>query len=257
MVTLLQREIVAELGWNLEGLYLKGSLALGDFNPETSDIDLLALVKEPLAAEEFTRLARRHARIHSLPHRYAKEVELAYVPVGDVQRFQSGKAYPALERGERLKWKPLGANWILEFWTVRERGGVLYGPDPKALIPPISPAEVRAAVRRVLAQDWLEWVATWQEPGWQTQAGEMRFVVETMCRALYTGRSGRLISKPKAVEWALEAWPQPWSGLVRQSQAWRAGGKVEPSVCAQVARLVGWTQQQLARGGLDVQGPTP
>jgi len=103
MVTLLQREIVAELGWNLEGLYLKGSLALGDFNPETSDIDLLALVKEPLAAEEFTRLARRHARIHSLPHRYAKEVELAYVPVGDVQRFQSGKAYPALERGERQR----------------------------------------------------------------------------------------------------------------------------------------------------------
>ncbi|HEU4740079.1 MAG TPA: aminoglycoside adenylyltransferase domain-containing protein [Meiothermus sp.] len=236
----LQECIPSALGSNLEGIYLKGSLALGDFNPETSDVDLLVVTTEPVSEEDFPALAEMHERIQALANPYANEVELAYLPIGAIQHFQPRAEYPALERGEKLKWKPLGANWILEFWTVREHGTALYGPHPKTLIPPISLGERVGAVRRVLAQDWLEWVRTWQNPGWQTHAGEMRFVVETMCRAAYTLEHGVLCSKPQAVRWALKTLSKPWPSLIERSQSWRAGQPIDPATAHQAAEFVRW-----------------
>lgn len=236
----LRERIPSTLGKNLVGIYLKGSLALGDFNPRTSDVDLLVVTDEPVSAEDFPVLAAMHERIQALPNPYAKEVELAYVPVRAIRDFQPVQKYPALERGGKLRWKPLGANWILEFWTVREHGAVLYGPDSKTLIPPISSEEIVGAVRMVLAQDWLEWVGTWQYPGWQTHAGEMRFVVETMCRAAYTLERGEMCSKPQAVQWALKTLPEPWPPLIERSQTWRAGQPIDPATARQAAEFVRW-----------------
>jgi predicted nucleotidyltransferase len=248
IVESLTREIGSVLEGNLEGLYLKGSLALGDFNSETSDVDLLVITRELVTNKDFTALTRMHGQIEKMPNRYASDIELTYISLDAIQNFRPGQEYPALERGqgEKLKWKLLGANWILEFWTVRERGITLLGPDPKTLIPPISAAEVVAATRQVVAEDWLEWVDTWAEPGWQTHAGELRFAVETMCRALYTAARSELPSKPKAVRWALETLPQPWSGLVAESQSWAAGGAAEHCVTAEVEAFVRWTAARLA-----------
>lgn len=38
-----------ELGGNLVGIYLHGSLAMGCFNPDTSDVDLLLVVRDKAA----------------------------------------------------------------------------------------------------------------------------------------------------------------------------------------------------------------
>jgi len=243
----LVRQIMSVLADTLEGIYLKGSLALGDFDPQTSDVDLLVITKKLVTGESFAELAKMHDGIQTLSNRYANEVELAYVPLSAIQNFRPRQEYPALERGvgERLKWKSLGANWILEFWTVREHGITLCGPDPKTLIPPITSDEIVGAVRQVLAQDWLEWVDTWDSPEWSTHAGEMRFVVETLCRALYTVGHGELSSKPKAVRWALETLPEPWRSLITESQSWAAGGSLDGARVAQIEAFVRWTAARL------------
>lgn len=44
------------LGGKLVGLYLYGSLAAGDFDRGSSDIDLLAVTSADVGAEEFERL---------------------------------------------------------------------------------------------------------------------------------------------------------------------------------------------------------
>ncbi|MER3555417.1 MAG: hypothetical protein C4331_14030 [Meiothermus sp.] len=247
IIETLVRQIKSVLADNLEGLYLKGSLALGDFNPETSDVDLLVITKELVSGEDFTRLAAMHEQIQRLPNRYTNDVELAYIPLHAILNFRPRREYPALERGagEKLKWKALGANWVLEFWTVRERGVRLFGPDPKGLIPPISKGEMVAATRQVLREDWLEWVNTWDNPDWRTHAGEMRFVVETMCRVLYTVAQGELSSKPKAVRWAQETLQEPWRSLIAQSQSWNAGGVLDKATVAQVEAFVRWTAERL------------
>ena len=47
----------AILNEELIGFYLDGSLALGDFDPATSDVDFIAAVARPLAPATFDALA--------------------------------------------------------------------------------------------------------------------------------------------------------------------------------------------------------
>lgn len=234
--------IVAALADNLEGIYLKGSLALGDFNPQTSDVDLLVVVRRALNQADFERLDGLHRRLQTLTNRYAHDLELAYIPASKLNNFVPGE-YPSLERGEGLKWKTLRSNWILDFWIVREHGLALFGPDPKTLIDPISADQMREAVRGVLSA-WNQWVDTWDSPGWKTHMGEMRFVVETMCRAGYTLAFKQMCSKPVAVRWALTALPESWRALVEQSQTWQGGQETDWKLIPQIRDFVYWTAQQ-------------
>lgn len=197
------------LGAGPQSLYLRGSLALGDFDPASSDIDLLAVTRAPVTGAEFAALSAVHSRVQALDNPYAAEVELAYVPLELLANFVPKTRVPALERGfgEALKWKALGANWLLEFWAVREHGVALYGPHPKALIGPVSPRALRQAV-----PDWLEWAGTTARREMLGHAGLARFAVETMCRAL---------------RWALGRWPG-WASLLEHSRAWKAGQPASP-----------------------------
>jgi predicted nucleotidyltransferase len=243
VVEILAAEMHRVLGPDLVGIYLRGSLVTGDFNPETSDIDLLIVVKQNLNQAEFDRLDRMHRHIQTLPNRYAHQIELAYLPVAEINGFQPGKQYVSLERGEPLRWKQLRHNWIVEFWSVREHGVAIFGPEPRSLIEPIAMERVVGAIRLELS-NWLDWVETWGNPDWQTHAGEMRFAVETMCRALYTMERSSLCSKPAAVSWAQQHLAEPWPGLIAQSQKWNSGSACELEVIRRVEEFIRWTVAQ-------------
>lgn len=215
----LQAQIPNALENNLEGIYVKGSLALGDFNSETSDVDLLVVTKRDVSEMQFARLDALHRQIQSLPNRYRNDLEVAYIPAAFLNNFVPGQLHASIERGEQLKRKLLGSNWILDFWIVREHGWVLFGPNPKTFIDPIDSAQMRQAVREVMPL-WLEWVATPHDPGWYTWMGTLRFAVETMCRAMYTFETGQMCSKPVAVRWALVNLPETWQILIQESQGW-------------------------------------
>ncbi len=102
------------LGENLVGIYLRGSLALGDFIPDTSDIDLLAVTQQPVSPEQFTALAEMHAQFAILPDPYANRLEIAYVDRSTLWRFIPGQRHPTLGQGETLAWSEHRDNWILE-----------------------------------------------------------------------------------------------------------------------------------------------
>lgn len=87
IVEILVGQIASTLEDNLEALYLRGALALGDFNPETSDIDLLVLTRELVTDKDFTALTRMHGQIEKMPNRYASDIELAYAPLDAIQNF--------------------------------------------------------------------------------------------------------------------------------------------------------------------------
>ena len=231
--------IVRALGDNLVGVYLRGSLAMGDFIPATSDIDVLAVPERPASAEEFARLADMHARLASLPHPYANRLEIAYIDRAALRRFAPGLRHPSLGQGETLAWSEHRSNWIVERWIVREHGVALQGPDPRPLIDPISAEELRTAVRDRL-RDWADWADQPDDPDWRLPRAHKAYVVETMCRGLYTLARGELSSKPRAVGWALATLPEPWRGLVARSQAWRTDPTIDLSIVPEVMGFVRW-----------------
>ncbi len=224
---------------NLVGLYLRGSLALGHFIPATSDIDVLAVTEQPINAAEFAALAALHVELAMLPHPFAQRLEIAYLDRINLKHFQPGQHHATLGQGETLAWTKHGANWIIERWTVREHGIVLLGPDPQSLIDPITQDNLRSAVRARL-DDWADWARQPDDPDWCLPRSHEAYVVETMCRALYTNSRGAVSSKPHAVAWALEALAEPWRSLVQRSQTWRTDTTHDPTVVPEVRQFVEW-----------------
>jgi predicted nucleotidyltransferase len=235
------------LGDNLVGLYLRGSLATGDFDPDLSDLDFFAVTERPVSEAKFHALAMLHERLAKLPNKYGHELEGPYIDRSAARRFRPGERHPTIERGEALKWREHRDNWVLERWTVREHGIALFGPDPKSLIDAISPDELRAAVR-IRLKDWADWAADPDDPDWLLPRGHKAYVVETMCRALYTLERDDLPSKPRAVAWALESLPEPWRSTVERSRAWRTDNTPDPGTVPEVRRFVEWA----ASGGGNV-----
>jgi predicted nucleotidyltransferase len=228
------------IGDDIVGVYLRGSLALGDFDPVTSDIDFMAVTKLPVSEEKFAVLKAFHTRQAKIPSAYAEHLEGAYIDRDALKRFRAGERHPTIERGEVLRWSEHHTNWILERWTVREHGITLLGPDPKNLIEPISVDELRSAVS-VRLRDWADWANQLDDPDWRLPLSHKAYVVETMCRAMYTLVCGDICSKPCAVTWALETVPEPWRSLVEQTRAWRTDPTPpDPNIISEVMRFVHW-----------------
>lgn len=57
-ITHMQKEITNILDGDLAGFYLHGSLAMGGFNPDTSDIDIVVVTDKPIKLKTKKRLAK-------------------------------------------------------------------------------------------------------------------------------------------------------------------------------------------------------
>jgi hypothetical protein len=232
--------VQAQLRDNLVGVYLRGSLVTGDFIPETSDVDVLAVTERRVSAPEFTALADLHAQLAAGPNPYANRIELAYLDRAALRQFQTGLSHPTLGQGDKLAWSEHSTNWIFERWTVRRHGIALLGPPPQTLIDPISTADILAATR-VRLRDWAAWAQNLSDPEWQApRRGAAAYVVETMCRARYTLAHAELASKRRAVAWARAVLPEPWRATVARAQAWRADNTTDPAIVAEVIGFVLW-----------------
>jgi len=240
ILTAMLPRIRAALEANLVGVYLRGSLAAGGFRPETSDLDLLVVIALPVGEREFASLAALHEELRKSADPWGRRIEIAYIDRPGLRRWEPGRRYPTLGQGEVLAWADHRSNWVLERWMLRERAITLLGPDPQTLVDPISPDELRAAVRDRLT-DWADWAKDPANPDWRLGPAHKAYVVETMCRARYTLAHGELPSKEEAVAWALETFPEPWLSIVRRSQSWRQDLSIDAAALApEVMALVAW-----------------
>lgn len=67
----------AELADRLVGMYVSGSLALGDFVPDSSDIDFVVVTDGELSDEHVLTLQALHAQFDASGSPWATEVEAA------------------------------------------------------------------------------------------------------------------------------------------------------------------------------------
>jgi hypothetical protein len=209
------------LGGRFVGMALFGSLSSGDFDPRTSDIDVLVITDGPLPRETIEALRAMHTRIDTSPTGQAFRLDACYIPRADLRRFEPDAGpYPEWgEEGFRL-FHP-GGDWIIQRRILRERGVVVTGPPLRDMIDPVSPDDLRWGVADVL-QGW--WAGQAENPDWLRERTVLQvFAVQTMCRALYTLRLGDIVSKPAAIRWGMAALDPPWSALAAQASTWQEG----------------------------------
>jgi hypothetical protein len=232
------------LGQNLVGLYLYGSLVTGDFDPEISDVDLLAVVSSDIDDAQFERLRTMHDDLEARNPAWKGRVEVQYVSTHALQTCKTESSQiAAISPGEPFHLKEAGREWLINWYIVRERGRALYGMDPKMHIPPITKQEYLQVIREH-ARMWLEWAG----PGDQYAQS---YAILTMCRALYATQHGEQVSKREAACWVQDQFPE-WAWLTRKALAWRRGEQHQESeqqvTYSQAARFIRFAADRILGG---------
>ncbi len=213
--------VQAILGARFVGLYLHGSLAYGDFNLQTSDIDFLIVTDGHLPAAIFSALKEMHARLRADGSKWSQKLEGAYPPKEHLSRHDPAHGpIPWLGVDGHFALEPLGSDWIIQRWILREKGIVIAGPPLANMIEPVSADDLREAVRGSL-REW--WSPPFPSPE-RFKSGEYQaYTVLTMCRSLFVLEHGRVASKPEAARWALETFGEVWRELISAAADWRPG----------------------------------
>jgi len=202
------------------GLYLYGSLATGDFSPETSDVDFVVVTAFEPSDDDVAALAALHARLAAAGG-LATKLEGSYIGRDALRRYDPANArHPHLSHEAPFGLAEHGADWVIQRFVLREHGVVVAGEPPRALIDPISPAQLRAAVVGVLLDFWAGHGCS--DAFLRPRAYQV-FAVQTMCRALHTLEHGGVASKPVASRWALGALPRRFREAIARALAFPDG----------------------------------
>ena len=220
-VNALLAEVQTNLADRFIGLYLHGSLAYGDFNPETSDIDFLVVTDGPLPGAIFSALKDMHAGLYAGGLAWSRRLEGAYIPKVNLRRHAAANApVPWLGVDGHFAWEKPGSDWIIQRWILREKGLVVCGPPLAGLIDPVSSADLRQSVLGSL-REW--WSPPFPSPERFQNDDYQVYAILTMCRSLYVLEHGSVASKPEAAAWAIERLAEPWRSLVSAAAAWKPG----------------------------------
>jgi hypothetical protein len=207
----------AILGPRFLGMYLYGSLTLGDFSPLTSDVDFVVVTDAGLPPDLVAALHAMHADLAATWVPWGAELEGSYIPLPSLGRHDPTQApYPRIERGEELRVHKYDSGNIIQRYLLREHGIPLAGPPIQAWIDPVHPDDLRRDVAAI-AREWL--VPMRDDPLPLRHRGYQAYIVLTICRMLYTLQFGTIVSKPTAARWAREALGPRWAPLIDRALA--------------------------------------
>jgi hypothetical protein len=230
------------LGEQAVGLYMYGSLASGDFDPATSDVDFLVVTDGPLASGPVGALERLHGRLFASGDRWAGKLEGSYLPLAELPHYRpDGPKVPHLNEG-RFYLARHGFDWSIQRWVLREHEVVVRGPSLRDVIEPVGPDEIRRSVAGTLRQWWAPMLADSSRlasPEYQA------FAALTMARAWHALERGAVVSKPAAARWALGRDGGRRDRLIDAAAAWRPGGELDrlDAVLAMIGFVVGLSER--------------
>ncbi|PYX74993.1 MAG: hypothetical protein DMG78_05245 [Acidobacteria bacterium] len=212
------------LGKAIVGLYLSGSLAYGDFVPGRSDIDLQAVVRNPLTGDQLRSVEQLHKEIERRCPEWADRMECSYVSLELMRELTPpAKARPWWGFGTFYAEAPAGNEWIINHYLLSKYGIALEGPDFNDLIPPIDIHAVRQASARDLFQ---EWVPKIDDTAWLSNSHYQSYLVLNLCRILHTVIHGQPGSKKIAGQWVKATYPQ-WKVLIEEAERWAYGDEMK------------------------------
>jgi hypothetical protein len=218
------RELVTRvqniLSNHLIGAYLQGSFAIGDFDVY-SDVDFLVVLEEDVPDVLLPELQSLHREIFDLSSTWAKHLEGSYLPKSALRHLPPPtRKFLYLDHGSRELVRSDHDDSLVVYWVLRERGVVLVGPEPRAIVSPVS---VYA-----LQQEILETMSTWREqfgasPDKLDNRFYQPFVVLSYCRMLHTMQTGTVESKRAGAIWAAEVLDDCWRQLIQRAWNDRPG----------------------------------
>ncbi|HEU5228802.1 MAG TPA: aminoglycoside adenylyltransferase domain-containing protein [Ktedonobacteraceae bacterium] len=146
------------LGDKLVAIYLHGSLAMGCFNPERSDIDLLVVIRRRLPSETQRQLMEALLALSNAPC----PIEISLLVEQELKPFQHPLPYhlhysetwrqkigDELADGSWRRWNEAGrydSDLSAHLTIIHHRGITLYGPAAADILPEVPAEHYRASI---------------------------------------------------------------------------------------------------------------
>lgn len=209
------------LGNIFVGMYLQGSLAIGDFDL-TSDVDFIVVTNNDLSDAEVQDVQKVHTLTYNQNNRWVKRLEYSFIPKRVLNELSSpyanGRRNNITERelwyfdnGHSTIARSDHCNTLVTRWTVREKGISVSGPDPISLIDPISADELRKEIRDTLV-GWGEELLQNPEP--YRNRFYQSYLVLNYARMLHDLHEGKVGSKLVGITWAKLNLDPQWTELI-------------------------------------------
>lgn len=213
------------LGSNFIGCYLFGSLAVGDFDPATSDVDILVVSLHNLNPSEVEQLSDFHKTLFQSKTAFSTELECFYASKNELQNFVQGSSICyKIDRGSGgLALETLDADWVINAFSLLNFGITVMGPPVSSLIAPVSIENLKSAVQDLL-EFW--WVPMISEPKKLEHAGYRFYAILTMTRMLATAELNQIVSKNEAAKYALMILDERWKQLIQKALNRDASGSI-------------------------------
>ncbi|MGZ3629993.1 MAG: aminoglycoside adenylyltransferase domain-containing protein [Ktedonobacteraceae bacterium] len=225
-VTTLQMELQRLLGDNLLGIYLHGSLALGGFQPERSDIDVIVLTAQRIDLETKRQCIELLLRISKMPC----PLDIRFLVQHDLFPFRHPllcdlhfrethrESYQQeLQSGTWKDWDrkaQLDPDLTLHLTVLHHSGICLYGKPIAEVLPLVPEHDFRDALIKDV----------------QVAQGDplhdpISFVLNA-CRACAYLRDGAILSKDAGGVWGLAHLPEQYHPLIQQALALYRGERL-------------------------------
>jgi hypothetical protein len=225
----------AILGDRLVGVYLGGSLSLGDYCAASSDLDFLVVTRGALDPEDSLAVGLLHKDLLKRDPDTAGRLEGDYAPLEVLVPEGTTEPVPGCERG---KFLPKVGEIMLSadnIANMRADGITFFGSSPADVLPPVTPEQVRDAVRAMLAGG----LGPCETP--------VQIAAELLglLRSAYALEHGVPVSKSEGGRWGLEHLPSGWHRAIAAALAIRCSAPTpdeEAALLAVVPELPTLTQ---------------
>lgn len=203
------------------GVYVVGSVALGDYHSESSDVDLVTVLDEPLDPLALSLLGDIHQRV-ALSHRQIR-LDTSYLTWSQLERPPRARDTVGVRAFDgRVHVAPaLLAPSILLWHQLHDQGLAVTGPEITRRRVDLDGSSLRAWCLDQIASPWTPW---WDRAAVLLSAGGRESLgavgptsgVLGVVRLHHTLTTGSLLSQCQAGEWALTVCEPEWRRLLEE-----------------------------------------
>ncbi|EJQ35506.1 MULTISPECIES: nucleotidyltransferase domain-containing protein [Bacillus] len=203
------------LDGKIVGVYVYGSIALGAFHIETSDVDFVAVLNDSVNEAEKQQLVELHKKMSEST--LGKRMDGMYIPLADLGKYNheiNEYVYCADGKADIGHWDINAVTW----WTLKNQGITVIGKEVEDLPFQIKWDDVVNTMKYNVEHYWSEkakrpylfFIEEWVESA-----------VVTMGRILYTLDHKTIVSKDRGLQYLLERSAKEWEPLLKEVERMR------------------------------------
>ncbi|PEM19039.1 nucleotidyltransferase [Bacillus toyonensis] len=203
------------LDGKIVGVYVYGSITLGAFHIETSDVDFVAVLNDSVNEAEKQQIVELHKKMSEST--LGKRMDGMYIPLADLGKYNheiNEYVYCADGKANIGHWDINAVTW----WTLKNQGITVIGKEVEDLPLQIKWDDVVNTMQYNVEQYWSEkakqpylfFIEEWVESA-----------VVTMGRILYTLDYKTIVSKDRGLQYLLERSAKEWEPLLKEVERMR------------------------------------